>query len=53
MNRCFRNFGRRVKKRIATLVPDPLIDRYWPMVVERAAACRSPGLLSCANARTN
>ena len=32
----FCNFGRRVKKRIATLVPDPLIDRYWPMVVERA-----------------
>ncbi len=32
----FCNFGRRVKKRIATLVPDPLIERYWPMVVERA-----------------
>ena len=32
----FCNFGRRVSKRIAALVPDPLIERYWPMVLERA-----------------
>jgi hypothetical protein len=32
----FCNFGRRVTKRIAALVPDPLIERYWPMVLERA-----------------
>jgi hypothetical protein len=32
----FCNFGRRVAKRIAALVPDPLINRYWPLVVERA-----------------
>ena len=32
----FCNFGRRVAKRLAALVPKPLIERYWPMVLERA-----------------
>ena len=36
MKRVFCEFGRRVAKRMTTLVPDPLINRYWPMVVERA-----------------
>ncbi|MEI8371494.1 MAG: hypothetical protein WCJ35_01535 [Planctomycetota bacterium] len=32
----FASFGRRVAQRIAPLVPDPLIQRFWPMVLERA-----------------
>ena len=32
----FASFGRRVAQRIAPLVPDPLIRRFWPMVLERA-----------------
>lgn len=32
----FCNFGRRVAKRLAALVPEPLIGRYWPLVLERA-----------------
>jgi len=31
----FTSFGRRVAQRIAPLVPDPLIERFWPMVLER------------------
>ncbi len=32
----FAGFGRRVAQRIAPLVPDPLIRRFWPMVLERS-----------------
>ena len=32
----FCNFGQRVARRVAALVPDPLIGRYWPLVIERA-----------------
>ena len=32
----FASFGRRVAQRIAPLVPDPLIGRFWPMVLQRA-----------------
>ena len=32
----FAGFGRRVAQRIAPLVPDPLIRRFWPMVLQRA-----------------
>ena len=32
----FASFGRRVAQRIAPLVPDPLIQRFWPMVLQRA-----------------
>ena len=32
----FASFGHRVAQRIAPLVPDPLIRRFWPMVLERA-----------------
>ena len=32
----FAGFGRRVAERIAPLVPDPLIRRFWPMVLQRA-----------------
>jgi hypothetical protein len=31
----FCKFGHRVTKRITSLVPQPLIERYWPMVLER------------------
>jgi hypothetical protein len=33
----FAGFGRRVAQRIAPLVSDPLIGRFWPMVLQRAA----------------
>ncbi len=32
----FCRFGHRVVKRMAAFVPDPLIERFWPMVLERA-----------------
>jgi hypothetical protein len=32
----FASFGRRVARRIAPLVPNPLIERFWPLVLERA-----------------
>jgi hypothetical protein len=32
----FAGFGRRAAQRIAPLVPDPLIRRFWPMVLQRA-----------------
>ena len=32
----FCNFGRRVAKRMAALAPEPLVGRYWPLVLERA-----------------
>ncbi|MGO9107998.1 MAG: hypothetical protein ACLP9L_02085 [Thermoguttaceae bacterium] len=32
----FASFGRRVAQRIAPLVSHPLIERFWPMVQERA-----------------
>jgi hypothetical protein len=35
-HRLFAEFGRRVAERIATLVPDPLIGAYWPLVQQRA-----------------
>ncbi|HUT89878.1 MAG TPA: hypothetical protein VMY37_10295 [Thermoguttaceae bacterium] len=33
--RLFRDFGRRATDEIASLVPDPVVRDYWPMVVER------------------
>jgi hypothetical protein len=33
--RMFATFGRRVARRIAPLVPDPLIEAYWPLVQQR------------------
>ena len=32
----FARFGRHVARQIAGLVPDPLINAYWPMVLQRA-----------------
>jgi hypothetical protein len=32
----FASFGRRVIEQIGPLVADPLIERYWPLVLERA-----------------
>ncbi len=32
----FCNFSRRVAKRMTAFVTDPLINRYWPLVLERA-----------------
>jgi hypothetical protein len=31
----FAGFGRRVARRIASLVPDPLIETYWPLALAR------------------
>jgi hypothetical protein len=31
----FCKFGHRVMKRITSLVPEPLVERFWPMVLER------------------
>ena len=31
----FADFGRRVQRQIAPLVPNPLVRQYWPMVLER------------------
>ena len=41
----FANFGRRVAERIASLVPDPLIEEYWPLVIEETG--RTDNLGSC------
>jgi hypothetical protein len=32
----FASFGRRAARRIAPLVPEPLVARFWPLVLERA-----------------
>ena len=34
-NGLFADFGRRVSQRIGPLVQDPLIDQFWPLVLER------------------
>jgi hypothetical protein len=39
----FASFGRRVAERIAPLVGEPLIDRYWPLVQERVRHCDNLG----------
>ena len=41
----FAGFGRRTAQRIAPLIPDPLIRRFWPMVLRAGTARRSAGLL--------
>ncbi len=41
----FAGFGRRVAERIAPLVPDPLIEKYWPLVIEETG--RTDNLGTC------
>jgi hypothetical protein len=37
------DFGHRAAKRLAPLVPDPLLGQYWPMVVQRARQTENLG----------
>ena len=39
----FADFGRRVAQRIAPLVPDPLIEAYWPLARARMQATENLG----------
>ena len=41
--RLFADFGRRVAERIAPLVPDPLIEAYWPLVRRRMGQTENLG----------
>ena len=41
---CFASFGDRVARLLEPLEPDAIIRRWWPLVIERAAACHRPGL---------
>ncbi len=40
----FGSFGRRASEAIASLVPHPLVERWWPSVVERGRATGKIGL---------
>jgi len=40
----FAGFGRRVAERIASLVPDPLIGQYWPLVMEETQRTDNLGM---------
>ncbi|MEN6450472.1 MAG: hypothetical protein ABFC96_08280 [Thermoguttaceae bacterium] len=40
----FASFGRRVMEELRTFVPHPLIERYWPLVEERARHTDNLGL---------
>ncbi len=46
----FRSFGRRAVETIGSLVPNPMLERFWPMVCERASESGNLGL-SLAQAR--
>jgi hypothetical protein len=41
---CFRSFGSRACQVIQPFVPEPILRRWWPLVVERAAASHRLGL---------
>ena len=41
---CFASFGDRVSQRLAPLVPDPIVRRWWPLAVERARGAHRLGL---------
>jgi hypothetical protein len=41
---CFESFGARAVERLVPLVPEPVLRRWWPVVVERAAASHRLGL---------
>jgi hypothetical protein len=41
---CFKSFGTRAADALAPLVPEPIIRRWWPAVVERAKASHRLGL---------
>jgi hypothetical protein len=40
----FSSFGRRARERLAPLVPDPLLDAWWPTAIERGRATGNLGL---------
>jgi hypothetical protein len=40
----FATFGERAAGLLRPLVPDPILTRWWPLVVERAAECHRLGL---------
>lgn len=40
----FESFGERTRRTMASLVPNPLLQRYWPDAVERARATGNLGL---------
>lgn len=41
---CFQSFGTRAADALAPLVPEPIVRRWWPVVVERAKASHRLGL---------
>lgn len=41
---CFKSFGTRAADALAPLVPEPIVRRWWPAVVERAKASHRLGL---------
>ena len=40
---CLESFGTRAARTIAPLVDDPLLGKFWPLVVERARQCGNLG----------
>lgn len=40
----FNSFGRRVTEAISNLVPHPLVEQWWPLVIERGRASGKIGL---------
>ncbi|MFM8985233.1 MAG: hypothetical protein ACKONH_04110 [Planctomycetia bacterium] len=41
---CFASFGRRACELLAPLEPQPILRKWWPLAVERAAECHRLGL---------
>jgi hypothetical protein len=41
---CFASFGRRACELLAPLEPQPILRKWWPLAVERSAACHRLGL---------
>lgn len=41
---CFRGFGDRASDRLRPLLPEPILRRWWPLVVERAKESHRLGL---------
>ncbi len=41
---CFKSFGTRAADKLAPLVPEPIVRRWWPAVVERAKVSHRLGL---------
>ena len=41
---CFASFGRRASELLAPFEPQPILRKWWPLAVERSAACHRLGL---------